>query len=43
MVKKYGKIFGFFDGSNPSLWVTDPEFIKAIFVKDFDHFTNRRV
>ena len=43
LVNKYGKVFGHFNGSNPSLWVTDPDFIKSVFVKDFDHFVNRRV
>ena len=43
LVKKYGRIFGYFDGSNPTLWTTDTDIIKSVFVKDFDHFINRRV
>lgn len=43
MVKKYGRVLGYFDGTLPNLWTTDIELIKAVFVKDFDHFINRRV
>ena len=43
MVKKYGKVFGYFDGTLPNLWTTDADIIKSVFVKDFDHFINRRV
>ena len=43
LVKKYGKVFGYFDGLRPNLWVSDPDLIKAICVKDFNHFTDRRV
>ena len=43
MVKKYGKVIGYFDGLQPNLWITDTDLIKSIFVKDFDHFVDRRV
>lgn len=43
MVKKYGKTFGFFDGVKPTLLTTNDELIKMVFVKNFDHFINRRV
>lgn len=43
LVKKYGKTFGYFDGRLPNLWTTDAELIRSVFVKDFDHFVNRRV
>ncbi|XP_046449635.1 cytochrome P450 3A14-like [Daphnia pulex] len=42
LVKKYGKVFGYFDGPIPNLWITDVEMIKAMYVKDFDHFVDRR-
>lgn len=42
-MKKYGKIVGYFDGSLPNLWITDAVIIRLVFVKDFDHFVNRRV
>ena len=42
-VKKHGKVFGTFDGSTPNLWITDADLIRSVFVKDFDHFVNRRV
>ncbi|KAK4025607.1 hypothetical protein OUZ56_014666 [Daphnia magna] len=42
LVQKYGKVFGYFDGSLPNLWITDVAMIKAMYVKDFDHFVDRR-
>ena len=43
MFRKYGKIYGKFEGTQPNLCINDAELIKSIFVKDFDHFINRRV
>ena len=43
MAKTFGKIYGTFDGMKPNLHVNDIELIKSIFVRDFDHFINRRV
>ncbi|XP_046449629.1 cytochrome P450 3A14-like [Daphnia pulex] len=42
LVKKYGKVFGYFDGLIPNLWITDADMIKAMYVKDFEHFVDRR-
>jgi len=38
--KIYGKVFGIFEGKKPTLIVSDPEIVKQIMVKDFDHFNN---
>ena len=43
LMKKYGKVMGYFDGRHPNLWITDADLIRSIYVKDFDHFVNRRV
>ncbi|CAG7825768.1 unnamed protein product [Allacma fusca] len=37
--KKYG---GYMEFNNPVLYVTDLDIIKQIYIKDFDHFVNRR-
>ena len=36
-------MYGTFEGTTPTLHTIDTEIIKMVFVKDFDHFVNRRV
>ena len=40
--QQYGKIYGFYQGTQPVLMVTDPQLIKQILVKDFAQFANRQ-
>jgi hypothetical protein len=40
---KQHKIGGIYEFSNPMVLVTDPELVRDITVKNFDHFHDRRV
>ncbi|CAF0837522.1 unnamed protein product [Brachionus calyciflorus] len=42
MIEKYGKTFGYFEGSTPVVQTTDLKLIKSVLIKDFNVFTNRR-
>jgi len=42
LVAKYGKTFGLFEGTLANLFTVDADLIRRIFIKDFDHFVNRR-
>ncbi|GLG98975.1 Cytochrome P450 9e2 [Gryllus bimaculatus] len=41
-ISKGHAIYGWFQNQNPFYLVTDPELLKHIAVKDFDHFTDHR-
>nr|AHL88980.1 cytochrome p450 3044A2 [Brachionus koreanus] len=43
LIKKYGRIVGYFEGSTPVILTTDFQLIKNVLIKDFNYFINRRV
>ena len=38
---KYGKVFGYYEGSTPALLVADPDMVREILIKQFDKFEQR--
>lgn len=40
--KKYGSVFGIYEGANPVLMVAEPKLLKNILIKDFQSFTDLR-
>uniref|UniRef100_A0A4W3JYP9 Thromboxane-A synthase n=1 Tax=Callorhinchus milii TaxID=7868 RepID=A0A4W3JYP9_CALMI len=43
MVKKYGRVCGYYFGRRVTIMVADPDMLKQILVKDFSNFVNRMV
>ncbi|XP_037279003.2 cytochrome P450 3A8 isoform X2 [Rhipicephalus microplus] len=40
--QKFGRVFGIYEGSQPTLLVGEPELVKQVLVKDFPLLSNRR-
>ncbi|CAF4032085.1 unnamed protein product [Rotaria sordida] len=40
--KKYGRIFGYFEGHTPILVISDPDILQDVFIKSFSIFSSRR-
>ncbi|CAF4198665.1 unnamed protein product [Rotaria sordida] len=40
--KKYGRIFGYFEGHTPILVISDPNILQDVFIKSFSSFYSRR-
>jgi hypothetical protein len=41
--KKYGKLYGYYEGHLPILVTSDVDMVNEIFVKQFNHFSARKV
>lgn len=41
LIQKYGRVVGVYQGTRPTLLVSDPDLIRDIFIKEFSNFTNR--
>ena len=39
--KKYGKVYGYYEGGRPVLSIADPDMTKEILIKQFDNFDRR--
>ena len=42
LARRFGRIYGIYSGLLPTLTVNDAKYIKAILIKDFPQFMNRR-
>jgi len=40
--KEYGRVVGIFEGPTPVLYISDPDLVQQILIKDFHIFSNRR-
>ena len=41
--KKYGNVFGFYEGPTPILVISDPDMVMEVLVKQFSNFHARKV
>ncbi|VDI45698.1 Hypothetical predicted protein [Mytilus galloprovincialis] len=41
LIQKYGKVVGVYQGTRPTLLISDPDIVRDLFIKDFSNFTNR--